>query len=189
MIHNIYTLRLGAYFKIISNDEIKLLKKYPIYIQKRKLYKALERILSDYKDMTMNEDIKSNEEVFKRMERLRKAYLEILCALTILKYRESIESCIVLRKYYVITGEETREICVKKAISSLKSRKIELDDLSKDRKQSKRPKYTDFLHEVQILRREGFTIDLDRTTLAEYVQIQNIAYEQMKKKNGTRNNQ
>lgn len=185
MIHTIYTLPLGDYLHIICHDDIKRLKKYPFPVRKIKLYEALGVILNDYRQLSMNDELRSSVEVEKRRERLNRAYLEIYAAVKILCYKESIESCLILKKYYIITGDETRQDCVRKAISNLKSRKIEIDQIKT--KEVKKPKMADYLHEIQLLRKDGFQIDLEKTTLAEYVQIQNIAYENYKK-HGTRDN-
>ena len=187
MIHTIYTLTLGAYLKIICHDQINLLKKYPFPIRKVKLYDALSTILNDYRTLSTNDELRSNVEVEKRRERLNRAYLEIYAAIKILCYKESIESYQILRKYYIISGDESRIDSVKKAISNLKSRKIEIDTMKV--KEVKKPQMADYLHEIQILRKEGFQIDLDKTTVAEYVQIQNIAYENYIKNGRARDNQ
>lgn len=198
-LHDFNSLTYGDYLQIICNNKYYLLKKVYGFVPKNILLAQLSRIFSDYNAATTNPEVKVWTGKAARLERLYRKQLEVYSAAKILCYKEHIESYILLKRYYIISGNEDRNETINKANAELKGLKLNIENIKSEIKldnHDKKPVMSDYLREIQILRKQGYNIDFNlNIKLSEYAQIQNLAreeYERMKqelenRRNGTRN--
>ena len=198
-LHDFNSLTYGDYLQIICNYKYYLLKKVHGFVPKNILLTQLSRIFSDYNAATTNPEVKSSTDKAARLERLCKKQIEVYSAAKILCYKESIESYILLKRYFIISGNEDRNEAINKANAELKGLKLNIENLKRELKRDshdKKPGMSDYLREIQILRKQGYNIDFNlKIKLSEYAQIQNLAREEYERirielenrRNGTRN--
>ena len=197
-LHDFNTLPYGDYLQVICNNKYHFLKKGQGFIPKSILLIQLSKILSDYNKATTSPEVKAFTNMAARLERLYKKQLEVYCAAKILCYHESIESYILLKRYFIIQGSEDRHETINKANAELKGLKLNIEALKRELKHdnTKKPTMSDYIREIQILRKQGYNIDFNlRLKLSEYAEIQNLTreeYDRMKqdlenRRNGTRN--